>query len=77
MAKKIKWTIDKAEQVIKDYGGRVIDEKIYVPANSSGTGMDKEWDEYWSAHQWLRIEYDYDCDLDDPLAYIDLDEFLD
>lgn len=66
--KKINWTIQTAEATIKRYGGDVIDEKIYVPPNSSGTGLDPDWDLYWRAHKFLRMEHDYDCDLDDVIA---------
>ncbi len=78
-SKKRIWTIEAAENQIKNCGGRIDDYKIYMPPTHKIEALrdhKEEDDLFWSAYQFLRAEHDYDCDSDDPIAYIDIEDFL-
>jgi hypothetical protein len=74
MSKKL--TIKSAEAAIKKMGGTIEDEKIFMPEDIHASRGEDGYEEFWRAYTWLRTYHDYDCDLDDPIAEIDIDEFL-
>lgn len=75
--KRITWTIKNAEAVIEACGGRIVDEKIYMPSQEEIRDLrsDSEKDnEFWSAYNFLRGDEDYSCDSDDPIAYFNIED---
>lgn len=59
-------TAEEAEQVIRNYGGEVEDERIERPVDVC-SAFNPDWEEYWDAYDYLRKEHGYDSDADDVL----------